>query len=264
MALQTRELWKLGAGPISDVVLAMENAGVICTREELGFSRMDGASRWFETDQRPYVFLAADKANGVRSRFDAAHELAHLILHNSVNGVEFFKRYPELERQAHLFAAAFLLPAESFAAEMVRPSLDTFIALKPRWKVSVAAMIMRCKQLGIVDEDYATRLWKHYSARGWRKGEPLDDTIQFEPARLLPRAVDLIVSEGGLTKDTVLSAMSLSAADSESLCGLPEGYFSQQTSAASICQLRIKATVQTSQDSQSSRSGTIIPFRNPR
>ncbi|WP_200286239.1 ImmA/IrrE family metallo-endopeptidase [Rhabdochromatium marinum] len=260
IALQTRECWKLGLGPISDVLLAMENAGIICTREELGFSRMDGASRWFETDQRPYVFLAADKANGVRSRFDAAHELAHLILHKNVDGPEFFKRHPELERQAHLFASAFLLPAESFAAEITRPSLDTFVALKPRWKVSIAAMIMRCRQLGIVDESYATRLWKNYSARGWRKGEPIDDQIPFEPARLLPRAVDLVVSRGGLTKESVLSAVGLSPTDSESLCGLPAGYFSRQTQAASIHQLKIKRVDSDQHRVTRENDGKVIPF----
>lgn len=242
MALDIRKTWNLGLGPISDVVLALENAGVVCVREELGYTRMDGASKWFDTDNRPYVFLAADKANGVRNRFDAAHELGHLVLHKAVNNLEFFKRYQELERQAHLFAGAFLLPAESFAAEVMRPNLDTFITLKPRWKTSVAAMIMRCKQLEIIDDEYATRLWKNYSARGWRKGEPLDDQIDFEPIRLLPRAVDLLVSEGGLTKDAVLSALELGASDCEKLCGLPGGYFSQQNFISSLEMVRLKSS----------------------
>ncbi|SFE66776.1 ImmA/IrrE family metallo-endopeptidase [Nitrosomonas sp. Nm166] len=241
MASNVRKEWKLGLGPISDVVLALENAGVICVREELGFTKMDGASRWFNTDHRPYVFLAADKANGVRNRFDAAHELGHLVLHKSVNNLEFFKRYQELERQAHLFAGAFLLPGESFAAEVMQPNLDTFITLKPRWKISVAAMIVRCRQLGIIDDEYTTRLWKNYSARGWRKGEPLDDEIDFEPIRLLPRAVDLLISEGGLTKETVLSALELGPSDCEKLCGLSSGYFSQPSSASPLHMLRLKS-----------------------
>lgn len=235
-----RAEWNLGMGPISDMTLVLENAGAICVREELGFTRMDGASQWFDTDGRPYVFLAADKANGVRSRFDAAHELGHLVLHRDITGVEFSKRYPELERQAHLFAGAFLMPAESFAGELVRPSLDTFIALKPRWKVSVGAMIMRCRQLEIIDEDYATRLWKNYSARGWRKGEPLDERIEFEPVRLLPRAVNLLLSDGGLTKEGLLAAIGLGAADCERLCGLPEGFFTQQSTVSRLDSVRLK------------------------
>jgi Zn-dependent peptidase ImmA (M78 family)/transcriptional regulator with XRE-family HTH domain len=257
-AQQCRREWKLGLGPISDMVLVLENAGVICVREELGYTRMDGASQWFDTDGRPYVFLAADKANGVRSRFDAAHELGHLVLHRDIDDVEFLTRYPEIERQAHLFAAAFLLPSETFAAELIRPSLDTFMALKLRWKVSVAAMIMRCKQLQIIDDAYATRLWKNYSARGWRKGEPLDDRLGFESARLLPRTINLLLSEGGLTKEGVLASIGLGVADAERLCGLPDGFFSQQSSVSSLDTVRLKK--QTADSVQQNSSGTILPF----
>ncbi|WJF89741.1 XRE family transcriptional regulator [Paraburkholderia bonniea] len=252
--------WKLGLGPISDVTLVLENAGAICVREELGFTRMDGASQWFDTDGRPYVFLAADKANGVRSRFDAAHELGHLVLHRDIDGLEFSKRYPELERQAHLFAGAFLMPAESFAAELVRPSLDTFITLKSRWKVSVGAMIMRCKQLNIIDDDYATRLWKNYSARGWRKSEPLDDRIDFEPVRLLPRAINLLLSDGGLTKEGLLASIGLGASDCERLCGLPEGFFSQQSTVSSLESVRFKKDNANASGTAITGGGRVLSF----
>lgn len=253
-----RRQWNLGLGPISDMVLVLENAGVICVREELGYTRMDGASQWFDTDGRPYVFLAADKANGVRSRFDAAHELGHLVLHRDIDDVEFMKRYPEIERQAHLFAAAFLLPAETFAAEMIRPSLDTFLALKLRWKVSVAAMIMRCRQLQIIDDAYATRLWKNYSARGWRKGEPLDDRLGFESVRLLPRTINLLLSEGGLTKEGLLGSVGFGATDCEKLCGLPDGFFNHQSSVSSLDAVRLKK--QSGDGSLSSPTGTVLQF----
>lgn len=257
-AQQCRRDWNLGLGPISDMVLVLENAGVICVREELGYTRMDGASQWFDTDGRPYVFLAADKANGVRSRFDAAHELGHLVLHRDIDDVEFLKRYPEIERQAHLFAAAFLLPSETFAAELIRPSLDTFITLKLRWKVSVAAMVMRCKQLQIIDDAYATRLWKNYSARGWRKGEPLDDRLGFESVRLFPRAINLLLSEGGMTKDGLLATIGLGATDSERLCGLPDGFFSQESSISSLDTVRLKK--QSANGKQPNGGGTVLSF----
>lgn len=259
MALECRKKWRLGLGPISDMVLVLENAGVICLREELGYTNMDGSSRWFDTDKRPYVFLAADKANGVRSRFDAAHELGHLVLHGDVTSIEFHKkeRYSEIERQAHLFAGAFLLPAEAFAAEVVRPSLDTFMALKPRWKVSVGAMVSRCKQLGIIDDDYATRLWKNYSARGWRKGEPMDEKIGFESIRLLPRAIDLLLSEGGLTKEGLLAALGLGAVDCEQLCGLSEGFFTRE--AATVTELRLKLK-DAKPTTMATGTGDVLPF----
>jgi Zn-dependent peptidase ImmA (M78 family)/DNA-binding XRE family transcriptional regulator len=235
LALRCRQHWRLGLGPISDMLLVLENAGAICVREEVGYASMDGASRWSPLDDRPYVFLTADKANACRSRLDAAHELGHLVLHRAVSRTEFSgERYEELERQAFAFGGAFLMPADSFAAEVSRPSLDTFAALKRRWKVSIGAMIKRCASLGIVDKDYETRLWKNYSARGWRRGEPFDNEIAIEHVRLLPRAVNLLLSEGGLDRDGLVRLLCLAPGDCESLCGLPLGFLTQTAEVAEL------------------------------
>ncbi|MCP5265725.1 MAG: ImmA/IrrE family metallo-endopeptidase [Burkholderiaceae bacterium] len=263
-ALKCRDHWKLGLGPVSDVVLAMENAGVVFVREELGYAKMDGSSRWFATDDRPYVLLASDKANGIRNRFDASHELAHLVLHRQLEGIDHIKRHAEIERQANHFAGAFLLPAESFGAEVSRPSLDTFLALKPRWKVSIAAMIVRCSQLGIVDESYATRLWKNYSARGWRRGEPLDEQYPFEPVRLLPRAVAMLLSDGGFTPPRILELLGLGPSDGESLCGLPERFFSEDGSTPVLASIRFRREGPRGAVPFSSKSADIVNFPGER
>jgi len=256
IALACRKEWKLGLGPISDVSLVLENAGVVLVRESLGYINMDGLSKWFATDGRPYAFLAADKANGVRFRFDAAHELGHLVLHRNTTGTDFHKRYAEIEAQANRFAGAFLLPAESFAVEVSRPSLDTFLALKKRWRVSIAAMIVRSHQLGIVDQDYATRLWKNYSARGWRRIEPMDADIPFEEARLMPRAVDMLLQSHVFDRNTLLSHLGLSQADCESLCSLPSGSLSRKASnVVELAAIRLKSS-----DRSGPASGSVIPF----
>lgn len=195
LAAECRNAWKLGMGPINDVVLTLENAGIVFARDEIGYLKMDGVSHWSQLDNRPYVFVVADKANGIRNRFDTAHELGHIILHRHVNDEIFEKHYKEIERQADLFAGCFLLPAESFSSEVSWPTLETLLSLKPRWKVSVAAMIMRCYQLGIIDDDQKLRLFKGRSARGWIKGEPYDDFFPFEQPRLLNRAVKLLTDQ---------------------------------------------------------------------
>lgn len=235
IATQCRKHWRLGMGPIDDVIRVMESAGVITTREPLGYIKMDGVSRWFDADNRPYVFLAADKASAVRSRFDAAHELGHLILHRHLTKADEEERYSELERQAHLFASAFLMPAESISLELAHPTLDTLQVLKRRWKVSIGAMIMRASTLNLIGEAYTTRLWKNYSARGWRKGEPLDDVLEPESPRLMPRAIKMLLEQGGFTKPYLIETIGLPAADIERLCSLPEGYMTGEM--ASVIQL---------------------------
>jgi Zn-dependent peptidase ImmA (M78 family)/DNA-binding XRE family transcriptional regulator len=246
IALDVRKHWKLGLGPISDMILVLENAGIVISREEIGYSNMDGVSKWFAPDERPYIFLATDKRNSVRQRFDAAHELAHLVLHRYLGDIEFNARYAEIERQANLFAGIFLLPDESFSAEISMPSLDTFVALKTRWKTSVGAMISRAKQLDIITEDYATRLWKNYSARGWRRGEPGDDQTPFEESRLMRRAVNLLIDEGGFDRARIVAEIGLFEQDIERLCGLPEGFFC--TPKKNIVQIKLRDSNQVQHD----------------
>jgi Zn-dependent peptidase ImmA (M78 family)/DNA-binding XRE family transcriptional regulator len=227
LAIACRHHWRLGLGPIDDVIRILEGAGVLTVRELLGHVKMDGVSRWFEPENRPYLFIAADKASAVRNRFDAAHELGHLVMHRHLSAADVTRLYNELERQAHLFASAFLMPADSIAVELVNPTLDTLLILKRRWKVSIAAMIMRTKSLNLLDDAYITRLWKNYSARGWRRSEPLDGDMLPELPRLLPRAVKLLLEEGGFNKKQLLGAIGLSAHDVESLCQLPDGYLDE-------------------------------------
>lgn len=261
LALDLRKHWKLGLGPISDMILVLENAGIVVAREEIGYSNMDGVSKWFDLDGRPYIFLATDKANSVRQRFDAAHELAHLVLHRHLDDIEFNARYAEVERQANLFAGIFLLPDESFSAEIMTPSLDTFVALKSRWKTSVGAMISRSKQLGIVTEDYATRLWKNYSARGWRRGELGDDRVPFEVVRLMPRAINLLLEEGGFDHDRIVLEIGLFEPDIERLCGLPEGFFSAPKK--NVIQMKLRESKQGTSDNLIS-SGTVVDISTRR
>ena len=230
MANECRAAWELGAGPIADVLLVFENAGIVVIKEEVGTVKMDGLSNWSMADDRPYVLIARDKDTRVRSRMDAAHELGHLVLHRSLkpqtlkNSADF----KEIERQAFDFAGAFLMPAESFSAEIWSPSLNAFVALKERWEVSVGAMIMRCVKLDMLSDEYQRRLWKYYSARGWRKSEPLDDELAPENPRLLGRSVRLLVEQDVRKREALLSDFRLYGPDVEALCALPRGYMTSE------------------------------------
>lgn len=252
MAGECRKAWDLGMGPISDLLLAMENAGIIVVKERVDAGTMDGLSNWSEADSRPYVFLATDKQTCARSRLDAAHELGHLVLHGALTERSLYDAaaFKEIERQAFYFAGAFLLPAESFGAEVWSPSLSAFLSLKERWKTSVGAMIMRCSNLEIVGDEYKQRLFKHYSTKGWRKREPLDDELEPESPRLLGRSVRLLCDERVYTRSELLDAVRLPANDVESLCSLPVGYMSSEGSVSSL-KLR----------SVSERAGNVVPLR---
>jgi hypothetical protein len=128
-----------------------------------------------------------------------------------------------------LFAAAFLLPAETFTAELPSSTLTGFLSLKERWKVSIGAMIKRVEALGLVEDDYLVRLWKHYSARGWRTNEPLDDRLPTEHPRLPSRSVMVLADKGGWTIQQILAEIPFAANDIERLISLPAGYLNDQS-----------------------------------
>lgn len=258
-----RSSWQLGAGPIPDMLLVLENAGVVVGRDWFDTNTIDGLSNWSALDHRPYVLLALDKQTAVRSRFDAAHELGHLVLHRNVasKSLQSSSDFKELERQAHRFASAFLLPAQSFSAELSVPTLDAFLGLKLRWGVSIAAMIHRCRNLNIISEAHAERLWRSKSARRWTSQEPYDDKMDPEKTRLLERSIRLLLSEGGFSLHMLLSKIRLYPSDIEPLAGLPKGFlrggFGQVYPMAA---LKLK-------DAGSSRDavGQVVPFpRTPK
>jgi Zn-dependent peptidase ImmA (M78 family) len=223
---------------------------------------MDGLSHWSDADHRPYVLIASDKDTCARSRLDAAHELGHLVLHGGIKEKTLADAaaFKEIERQAFLFAGAFLLPAESFAAEVWSPSLNGLLPLKERWRVSVGAMVKRCRNLGMINDEYEQRLWKHYSARGWRKGEPLDDSIPVEEPRLLSRSVRLLIDERIRTREQLLEDFRLPASDVESLCGLPRGFMSSP-GAELVALPRLKERTPEAEANSAGAGGTLIPFR---
>lgn len=227
IASQCRELMGLGNTPVQNVVLALESSGIICACDSLGYSNMDGLSLWSSLTDRPYVFIGRDKANPIRNRFDAAHELGHVVLHRMVDRITFRKFYKEIERQADYFAGAFLLPPETFSNDINFPNLDSLLSLKKRWKVSVASMIMRCYQLGIIDDIDKIRLFKGRSSRGWTRGEPLDNEFEYESPRLLSRAFEMVHNHDVVSKEQTLYSIGLPAKEIEKLSGLPRGYFSQ-------------------------------------
>jgi Zn-dependent peptidase ImmA (M78 family)/transcriptional regulator with XRE-family HTH domain len=229
-AEQCRSAWGLGLGPISNVIALLENKGIVVCRYKMPNETVEAFSFW--NGEHPFIFLASAKESACRSRFDAAHELAHLVLHRWVGpeDLEDADSLALIEREANLFAGAFLAPQASFPTEIYTTRLDAFVALKARWKLAIKAMVVRCKQLDLFDEDQATNLYKAISARKWNTREPLDvapamgfDAIQFEQPKILNRAATLVLERGVKTPDDIAIDLSLNRSDVEQLCNLPTG-----------------------------------------
>ena len=179
IAGQVRTMWSLPTGPIDNVVDLLERHGIVVIRLPLGGNDVDAFSLPFP--DHPVVVLGADKNDRARSRFDAAHELAHLVMHGDhIWGVK------EVEKQAHTFAAAFLMPAGEIAHQLPR-NVDwaRLFELKRYWQVSLAALLMRAKTLRRMNENTYLTAIKAASARGWRRVEPVPLGNPEQPCRLL-------------------------------------------------------------------------------
>lgn len=265
-ACECRDLWRLGRGAVQDLALAVEGAGIILIREETGVAQIEGLSAWSKPLGRPLILLSADKDNGYRSRFDLAHELGHLILHRHIERVTDQSRHKLLERQAHSFAGAFLLPAETFTTEVRLPvTLDDLLLLKHRWGVSASAIAIRLHTLRLIDDDDKLALFKRRSARWGGKSEPGDGDRKPEQPRLLRRTIDLLVEENVMPLEAIPRHLGLAASDIEMLAGLPEGYFQGKSKIVQLARLR---TAQVSNESTGTAqpagsNSVVVPFRPP-
>ena len=260
-AAECRDLWRLGRVAVQDLALAVEGAGIILIREETGIAQIEGLSAWSSILGRPLILLSADKDNGYRSRFDLAHELGHLVLHRNFQRTTDRERHKLMEKQAHQFAGAFLLPAETFAADVRMPvTLDDLLLLKRRWGVSVGAIMMRLHVLGLLDEEAKLLLFKRRSARWGGKSEPGDGDRKPEQPRLLRRTIDLLVDENVMPLDAIPRHIGLAALDIEMLAGLPEGYFQGKTNIVQLARLRSTAA---NSAEKSTKESTVLQFRSP-
>lgn len=168
-ALEVRE-W-LGIGPldpIPSVVRAAERAGVVVMGSALEIERHDAVSFWSPESHRPIICFSRGFP-GDHNRLSVSHEIAHITLHQLRNVPAV-----QAESEAFGFPGAFLIPSTVAHEEIEQPiTLRSLAYLKAKWGVSIAALIRRCWDLGLVNDVKRTSLEKQLSARGWRKAEPV-------------------------------------------------------------------------------------------
>lgn len=193
-----RSFWGI-SGPIHNVVYWMEKNGIIVSSLPIGSEKIDAFSQTdcLHDDDMFCVILGNEKESAVRRQFCAAHEIGHILMHERNLDIEALStiEFRQKEDEANRFAGAFLLPEDEFSRDLLKYTigLDTFVYLKKKWHVSIGAMIIRAKSLGLIDQEIFTKLMKSYSARGWRKYEPLDDSIAMEAPVLAQKAIDLLL-----------------------------------------------------------------------
>jgi Zn-dependent peptidase ImmA (M78 family)/transcriptional regulator with XRE-family HTH domain len=185
-----REFWKLPKGRIENLTRTLEDNGIIVV--ELDLDEMEGFST-FSKDGYALMFINKDRP-GDRDLFTKAHELFHIIAHFGLKVGD----DRDIEKEAHEFASEFLLPTNDIQHDLVRLNLSKLADLKRYWRVSMASMIMKAKNCGLLTQNQSEYLWKQMSASGYKKKEPIQ-TVR-EKATLFQEILSTYLEEFAYTK----------------------------------------------------------------
>ncbi|UJB44483.1 helix-turn-helix domain-containing protein [Streptomyces sp. A1-5] len=189
-AEMVRTRWGLGHAPAPNMVHLLEARGVRMFSLPPDSLEVDAFAVW--RGNVPFIFLNTLKTVE-RSRFDAAHELGHLIMHA---GGERPCTGPEAERQANDFASAFLMPAASVLGHMPAGArVDQVLEGKRIWKVSAMALTYRMHDLGLLTDWQYRSTCADLSARGYRTDEP-QGLRKRETSQILTKVFQALRSKG--------------------------------------------------------------------
>lgn len=174
-----RARWGFGEKPIANLLHLLEAHGVRIYSLTAENTQLDACSLYWHA--RPFIFLSTIKS-GERGRFDAAHELGHLVMH----GEHQTPHGPPAELEANRFAAAFLMPRSSvLAAGLRNATVDRILRAKWIWNVAAMALAHRLNELGLLTEWGYRSACVQLSRMGYRRGEPKG--IQRESSQLLEK-----------------------------------------------------------------------------
>jgi len=184
-----RTFWGLGWGPITNMTRLAETSGVVVTTFDGLSKEVDALSVSVE---RPFIVRNTSKQSVCRQRFDIAHELGHLVMHEGL-----LTGCRTTESQANRFASALLLPRNMMFKLFPRPrgSRLDWIGMsqfKLTWKVSKAALLYRAKQLDMITESQYKTGVITLKKNGESIAEREDERIAQEPPELLANALTIL------------------------------------------------------------------------
>lgn len=180
-----RKNYKLSINqPIPDLINILENVGILIIEidnPDDRFSDFDGLS---EVVKDIPIIILLTNIDGERQRFTIAHELGHLVLNIKDENLS-------EEKMCNTFASNLLMPKEAvineFGISRNNISFYELRAFKSEYKVSMAAIVYRLKELNIISEYLFKKINISLSSKGYKKHEP--DPIEPEKSCQFKRLV---------------------------------------------------------------------------
>jgi Zn-dependent peptidase ImmA (M78 family)/DNA-binding XRE family transcriptional regulator len=228
ITVNLRQFWNLGLGPIVNLSAVLQEKGCIISSMHIRDKKIDAFSKR-SPGGIPYIFLGSENQSAVRLRFDLAHELGHLVLHRNYveEDLNDDELYNSVEDEANYFAAAFLLPKETFSKDVYSSSINHFLLLKKKWRASISCMINRCINLALLSDNQIQYLKNQMTEKFYWRHEPFDDIWEPEKPFLYKQAINLLINSKILTISEFLENVALSAEELEDMLFLDKGTLSQ-------------------------------------
>ncbi len=202
-----RQMWLLGEKPIPNMIHLLEAHGIRVYSIAEDYKNVDAFSIW--NNGVPFVLLNTQKSSE-RSRFDAAHELGHLVLHK--HGVP---RSKQSEQEANAFASAFLMPENTIFSQAPKlPIFKKLIEIKHFWKVSLSALVYRLNSLGLISEWQHRNLVIDINKNGYNTNEPF--SIPKESSQILLKVFNALKTKN-IKKNDVAKEIGISLKELEKL-----------------------------------------------
>lgn len=209
IAALVRSHWKVPRGPIRDLTVLVERAGILVAHSNMSGASVSGVT-FSVPGMRPLIVLNTDQPAD-RMRFTLAHELGHLVMH----------RFPSanMENEAHAFASAMFMPAADIRPllQSRRIDLPLLASLKPEWRASMQSIIMRAKSLGLLSRNQEEYLWRQMSARKWRLREPPELDFPVEKPSVIANLVRIYREHLGYSPEEISRLLHEQEQDFEAL-----------------------------------------------
>ena len=204
-ARSVRSFLRVNNGPIQNLVRLLEANGIIVIFLDVPTDKFDGLATITRSGQR--VIFVNNSFPNDRKRFTLGHELAHLLMHIPYH----VPLDRDEEKESNLFSAELNLPELEARKDLYDLSLKTLPDLKRYWKMSMAFLAKRAKDLDLITLSKYKYIVINMGKRGWRRQEPYHVDID-EPI-LLQQMKELHFKELGYTIDELAKNNNISKED---------------------------------------------------
>lgn len=207
-AERVRAYWLVPKGPIQSVTELIEEAGGVVVISSFDTNLLDGVS--FRAERMPPLFFMNKDVPGDRFRFSLAHELGHMVMHSLPDDDD------KMEKEAHRFASAFLMPRKEIRPYLVNTKLANLGKVKSYWRVSIKALIVAAHDLKLTTDHQYKSLNIQYN-KVFRGREPIE--VPLETASAIERMVDYHTDILEFSLEDLAELLRITPAHAQSLYG---------------------------------------------